>query len=73
VDAATLEDVMAKQNEKPLARGETAEMRAQGDAIRAMKEATGMFGPPPSAKEAALSKWMNLGGGRGKGRRMLAV
>jgi hypothetical protein len=47
---ATLEDVMAKQNEKPLARGETAEMRAQSDAIRAMKEATGLFAPPGSAR-----------------------
>jgi len=71
VDAAALAQVMAsnEDNKKPLGRGQTVETRAQGDAIQAMKEASGMYGPPPST----LSKWMNLGGGRGAGRKMLAV
>jgi hypothetical protein len=56
--------------QKPLGRGESAEMRASSNAIAAMKQASGFYNPPPPK---SMEKWMALGGGRGRGRRMLGV
>lgn len=70
VDATALQEIVNNnEKSKPLARGQTAEMRAQDEAIKAMKEASGMYSPPPPR----FGKWLNLGGGRGAGRRMLTV
>ena len=61
--------------QKPPGRGESEENRANSNAIAAMKKASGFYNPPPSKTQRlqSMEKWMALGGGRGRGRRMLGV